>query len=178
MLEELTDGYRAHSTDLAKTVSQYSRTQEEVRQIRYVCVRMQVRVFWFLFLCFNVLQWIRHNRSVVSELKEEVRKRILREHEPTSGKSASSASFHAHTDHEWAIYHVFFFSFLYSGASPLPQSHSREVRVEEADSDSEDFSPTPSLAEVSSDDLSWLDDKDSGEKECSLNEKCTQAHFP
>lgn len=68
--------------------------------------------------------------------------------------------------------------FLDSGASPLPQSHSRGVRVEEAGSDSEDFSPTPSLAEVSSDDLSWLDDKDSGEKECSLNEKCTQAHFP
>ncbi|TNN38387.1 hypothetical protein EYF80_051453 [Liparis tanakae] len=37
---------------------------------------------------------------------------------------------------------------------------SRGVRVEEAGSDSEDFSPTPSLAEVSSDDLSWPDDKD------------------
>ncbi|KAI3368941.1 hypothetical protein L3Q82_025908 [Scortum barcoo] len=71
-LEELTDNYRTHSTDLAKTVSQYSHTQQEVRQI----------------------------------------------------------------------------------------SRSRGVRVDEADSDSEDFSPTPSLAEVSSDDLSWLDDKD------------------
>lgn len=52
-----------------------------------------------------------------------------------------------------------------SGASPLPLpgSHRRGVNVDEAESDSEDFSPTPSLAEVSSDDLSWLDDKDSGE---------------
>ncbi|KAM7388498.1 hypothetical protein PAMP_024668 [Pampus punctatissimus] len=100
-LEELTDGYRTHSTDLAKTVSQYSQTQQEVRQIR----------------------------ATVSELKDEVRRLILRE-----------------------------------GASPLPlcQSHRRGVRVEgaEQDSDSEDFSPTPSLAEVSSDDLSWLEDKD------------------
>ncbi|XP_076582384.1 uncharacterized protein LOC143318201 isoform X2 [Chaetodon auriga] len=109
-LEELTDSYRTHSTDLAKTVSQYSHTQEEVRQIR----------------------------TIVSELKEEVRRLILREHEPTPLLSA-------HT----------------SGASPLPLpcSQSRGVRVEEADSDS-DFSPTPSLAEVSSDDLSWLDDRD------------------
>lgn len=54
-----------------------------------------------------------------------------------------------------------------SGASPLtlPHNHSRGVRVEEPDSDSEDFSPTPSLAEVSSDDLSWLDDKDPGKDE-------------
>lgn len=36
-LEELTDKYRTQSTDLAKTVSQYSHTQEEVRQIRYMC---------------------------------------------------------------------------------------------------------------------------------------------
>ncbi|XP_030289142.1 E3 ubiquitin-protein ligase BRE1A isoform X2 [Sparus aurata] len=109
-LEDLTDSYRTHSTDLAKTVSQYSHTQEEVRQIR----------------------------TIVTELKEEVRRLILREHEPTPLLSA-------HT----------------SGASQLPRSHSRGVRVEEEDSDSEDFSPTPSLAEVSSDDLSWLDDKDS-----------------
>lgn len=52
-----------------------------------VCVCMYMCVFWIFSLCFNVLQWICHNRSVVSELKEEVRKRILREHEPTSGKS-------------------------------------------------------------------------------------------
>ncbi|KAA8589288.1 hypothetical protein FQN60_012653 [Etheostoma spectabile] len=94
-LEELTDSYRTHSTDLAKTVSQYSHTKEEVRQIR----------------------------TTVSELKEEVRRLLLK---------------------EWA--------------SLLPVSHSRGARVEEADSDSEDFSPTPSLAEVSSDDLSWLED--------------------
>ncbi|KAM8745708.1 dynactin subunit 1 [Acanthopagrus latus] len=109
-LEELTDSYRTHSTDLAKTISQYSHTQEEVRQIR----------------------------TIVTELKEEVRRLILREHEPTPLLSA-------HT----------------SGASQLPRSHSRGVRVDEEDSDSEEFSPTPSLAEVSSDDLSWLDDKDS-----------------
>ncbi|XP_044056769.1 NF-kappa-B essential modulator [Siniperca chuatsi] len=110
-LEDLTNSYRSHSTDLAKTVSQYSHTQEEVRQIRIT----------------------------VSELKEEVRRLILREREQTPLPSA-------HT----------------SGASPLPlpHSHNRGVRVEEPDSDSEDFSPTPSLAEVSSDDLSWLDDKD------------------
>ncbi|XP_074492024.1 uncharacterized protein LOC141768039 [Sebastes fasciatus] len=110
-LEELTDSYRSHSTDLAKTVSQYSHTQQEVRQIR----------------------------TTVSELKEEVRRLILKECQPLPLLSA-------HT----------------SGASPLPLpgSPSRGVRVEEADSDSEDFSPTPSLAEVSSDDLSWLDDKD------------------
>ncbi|XP_059196938.1 uncharacterized protein LOC131977573 [Centropristis striata] len=111
-LEELTDSYRAHSTELAKTVSQYSHTQQEVRQIR----------------------------TTVSELKEEIRRLILQERQPTPLLSA-------HT----------------SGPSPLPLpgSHSRGVRVEEVDSDSEDFSPTPSLAEVSSDDLSWLDDKDS-----------------
>lgn len=62
-------------------------------------------------------------------------------------------------------------------ASPLPLSHSRVARVEEADSDSGDFSPTPSLAEVSSDCLSWLDDKDFGEKECCLNGKMHPVHF-
>ncbi|XP_029355425.1 general vesicular transport factor p115 [Echeneis naucrates] len=110
-LEELTDSYRVHSTDLTKTVSQYSQTQQEVR----------------------------HIRSLVSELKDEVRTLILREHEPTLSLSA-------HT----------------SGASPLaiPHGHSSRVRASEPDSDSEDFSPTPSLDEVSSDDLSWLDDKE------------------
>lgn len=50
------------------------------------------------------------------------------------------------------------------GASPLPLSHShkRVVKVEEADSDSEDLSLTPSLAEISSDDLSWLEDPGKG----------------
>ncbi|XP_029003465.1 RNA-binding protein 25 [Betta splendens] len=108
-LEELTDSYRTHSTDLAKTVSQYSHTQQEVRQIR----------------------------TAVSELQEEVRNLLLQEHEQAPLLSA-------HT----------------SEASPLPRSRSRGVRIEKTDSDSEDFSPTPSLAEVSSDDLSWLEDKE------------------
>lgn len=48
---------------------------------------------------------------------------------------------------------------------PVPHSQSNKVRVEESqpDSDSDDFSPTPSLAEISSDDLSWLEDNDPGE---------------
>lgn len=54
------------------------------------------------------------------------------------------------------------------GPPLLPQSHGREVRVEEADSDSDDSSLTPSLAEVSSDDLAWLDDRDPGEEDHSL----------
>uniref|UniRef100_UPI003AB0694D uncharacterized protein n=1 Tax=Centroberyx gerrardi TaxID=166262 RepID=UPI003AB0694D len=54
-LEELTDSYRTHSFDLAKTVSQYTHTQQEVRQIR----------------------------TTVSELKDEVRNLILRERQPT-----------------------------------------------------------------------------------------------
>ncbi|XP_072245941.1 uncharacterized protein [Leuresthes tenuis] len=115
-LEELTDSYRTHSTDLIKTISQFSHTQQEVRQIR----------------------------TTVSELKDEVRSLILRGREPAPLLSA-------HT----------------SGASPLPgpQIQSRGVRAEEADSDSEDFSPTPSLAEISSDDLSWLDDKEPAPRE-------------
>ncbi|XP_077963985.1 uncharacterized protein LOC120823680 [Gasterosteus aculeatus] len=44
--------------------------------------------------------------------------------------------------------------------SRLLTHHGVGVRGEEAESDLEDFSPTPSLAEVSSDDLSWLGDKD------------------
>ncbi|XP_058494616.1 uncharacterized protein LOC131465756 [Solea solea] len=110
-MEELTESYRTHSTDLSKTVSQYSHTQQEVRQIR----------------------------TAVSELTDEVKSLILRDHEPTPLLSG----------------HV-------SGTSPFPLPHGRQgVRVEAPDSDSEDFSPTPSLAEISSDDLSWLDDKDS-----------------
>ncbi|XP_041863277.1 uncharacterized protein LOC121653696 isoform X2 [Melanotaenia boesemani] len=109
-LEELTDRYRTHSTDLIKTISQYSHTQQEVRQIR----------------------------TTVSELKEEVRSLILGRHEPAPLPTV-------HT----------------SGASPLPAPHS-QTRGDRADSDSEDFSPTPSLAEISSDDLSWVDDGDPG----------------
>lgn len=41
-LEELTESYRTHSTDLAKNVSQYSHTQQEVRQIRYMCEQVHV----------------------------------------------------------------------------------------------------------------------------------------
>ncbi|XP_078141869.1 uncharacterized protein LOC139908786 [Centroberyx gerrardi] len=116
-LEELTDSYRTHSFDLAKTVSQYTHTQQEVRQIR----------------------------TTVSELKDEVRNLILRERQPTPLLSARTSAL-----------------VPAPAPVPVPSSHSRGVRIEEAapDSDSEDFSPTPSLAEVSSDDLSWLDDKD------------------
>lgn len=59
-----------------------------------------------------------------------------------------------------------FFStiFIHSGTSPLPLSGS-DVRAEAVDSDSEDLSPTPSLDEISSDELSWLDDRDRGERE-------------
>lgn len=92
-VEELTDKCRTHSTELAKTVSQYSHTQEEVRQIRYVCV---LCVLGILSLCSNMLPLICYNRTVVSELKEEVRRLILQEHEPTSGKSIFSG-FYAHT---------------------------------------------------------------------------------
>ncbi|KAM6921148.1 uncharacterized protein FYW49_006930 [Xenentodon cancila] len=112
-LEELTESYRVHSTDLIKTVSDFSHTQQEVRQIR----------------------------STVSELKDEVRSLILRRREPAPLLTA-------HT----------------SGSSPVPAPHrqSRRVknkRAQEPESNSEGFSPTPSLAEISSDDLSWLDDK-------------------
>ncbi|XP_047443042.1 coiled-coil domain-containing protein 102A [Mugil cephalus] len=82
-------------------------------------------------------QEVHQIRTTVSELKDEVRSLILRERQSAPLQSAQT-----------------------SGASPLPHSHSRGVRVKEADSDLEDFSPTPSLAEVSSDDLSWLDDRD------------------
>ncbi|XP_028259491.1 trichohyalin isoform X2 [Parambassis ranga] len=110
-LEELTDSYRTHSSDLTKILSEYSHTQQEVR----------------------------HIRTTVSELKDEVRRLILREHEQKPLLSA------------------------HSSASPLPlyKSQSRRVRAEVTESDSEDFSPTPSLGDISSDDLSWLEDKDS-----------------
>ncbi|XP_014072278.2 RNA-binding protein 25 isoform X1 [Salmo salar] len=110
-LEELRDSYRNHSFDLAKTVSQYTHTEQEVCQIRIT----------------------------VSELKDEIRSLILRErhHTPTVT--------------------------LHTAVPALAAfSRCKEVSGQKAepDSDSEDFSPTPSLAEVSSDDLSWLDDRD------------------
>ncbi|KAM9761299.1 uncharacterized protein ACNS7B_003779 isoform 2-T5 [Menidia menidia] len=109
-LEDLTDSYRTHSTDLIKTISQYSHTQQEVHQIR----------------------------TTMSELKDEVRSLILRGHEPA---------------------HILSPHTLEASALPAPQIQRRGVRTEEAGSDSEDFSPTLSLAEISSDDLSWLEDK-------------------
>lgn len=108
-----------------------------------------------------------YDRTVVSELKEDVRKRLHQECELTPGKSSSFSCTHA----VGMSYSIMSFSlfFLNLGTSPLPVSHSGEVRVEAVHSESEDFSPTPSLAEVSSDDLSWLDDKDHGELEYLLN---------
>ena len=104
-----------------------------------------------------------YNRTVVSELKEEVRN--LRAHELASGKSLSFPSFHTQN-----MMRPFNYILIFDlGASPLPLSPSRAVRAEEADSDSEDLSPTPSLAEISSDDLSWLDDGDAGEQESFLH---------
>lgn len=73
-----------------------------------------------------------------------------------------SSSLHSLIQH---LNHIFT---LDLGPPLLPQSHGREVRVEEADSDSDDSSLTPSLAEVSSDDLAWLDDRDPGEEDHSL----------
>lgn len=113
-LEELSDCYRVHNTDLAKTVSQYSHTQQEVH----------------------------HIRATVAELKDEVKNLVLRDREPTS-------VFSVHTTG--------------SPELPVPQLQNRsKVRVDRSqeDSDSDDFSPTPSLAEISSDDLSWLEDYD------------------
>ncbi|KAM8889735.1 uncharacterized protein ACB058_011148 [Synchiropus picturatus] len=107
-LQELTDSYRSHSTDLAKTVSQYSQTRQEFRQVS----------------------------ATVSELKEEVHG-LLRENDPSTLSPQAS------------------------GLSPAHHQR-RGVTISETkpDSDSDDFSPTPSLAEISSDDLSWLDDKE------------------
>ncbi|XP_056133233.1 uncharacterized protein LOC130110226 [Lampris incognitus] len=122
-LEELTDSYRTHCFDLAKTVSQYTHTQQEVRQISVT----------------------------VSELKDEVRNLIIREHQPTPVLSPRISALVPGS-----------VSVPAPALAPVPSSHSRRVRVQkvESDSDSEDFSPTPSLAEISSDDLSWLDDKE------------------
>lgn len=110
-LEELTDSYRTHSFDLAKTVSQYKHTQQEVRQLR----------------------------ATVTELKEEVRSLVLKERQ-------SSPVFQLRT--------------AAPVSAPLPSRRVQDQKPD-PDSESEDFSPTPSLSEVSSDDLSWLDDRDS-----------------
>ncbi|XP_056459351.1 putative golgin subfamily A member 8I [Gadus chalcogrammus] len=110
-LEQLTDTNRTHGLDLAKTETQHTRTQQEVRQIRVS----------------------------VSDLRDEVSRLMLREERPTPARPQ-------HTSASMAP------------GSQLHSSHGPEPRGEQPDSDSEDFSPTPSLAEVSSDDLSWLDD--------------------
>lgn len=101
-----------------------------------------------LLICFN--------RAIVSELKEEVRC-SARDLGPVSRQAIPSSSFHGIAEHHSHT------CTLESGTSRLPQRHGGEVRVNEAASDSEDSSLTPSLAEVSSDDLSWLDDRDPGE---------------
>ncbi|XP_034036278.1 myosin heavy chain, non-muscle [Thalassophryne amazonica] len=91
--------------------------------------------------CSLAQQDVHQLRTALSEVKDEVRSLLLRERQPTALVSE-------HT--------------LAPGASQVPtlQIQSRGIKAEEIESDLEDFSPTPSLAEVSSDDLSWLDDKD------------------
>ncbi|XP_016344943.1 cytospin-A isoform X2 [Sinocyclocheilus anshuiensis] len=103
-LESFTDSYRTHSFDLARMVSQYQHTQQEVRDLRVT----------------------------VSELKDEVRGLVLRETLPTP--------------------------------APLPQKpvvtgKTRPQRRVSSGSE-DDFSPTPSLGEISSDELdaSWLEE--------------------
>lgn len=53
-LDDLTDNCRAQSTELVKTVSQHSQTKEEVRQIRYVCVRVCAHVGLGAAACFLI----------------------------------------------------------------------------------------------------------------------------
>lgn len=80
-------------------------------------------------------------RVSVSELKDKVSNLMLGEHRP----SASSASD----------------SRVHTRCGPEP-------RGGQSDCDSEDFSPTPSLAEISSDDLSWLDDLEPAHRQKSV----------
>lgn len=103
-----------------------------------------------------------YRRTIVSELKEEVRGFSVRDCEPVLGKVFPSSSFHSLVQH---LNHI---STLDLGVSLPPQSHGREVRAEEVGPDSDHSSLTPSLDEVSSDDLAWLDDRDPGEKDHSL----------
>ncbi|XP_063056733.1 dynactin subunit 1 [Engraulis encrasicolus] len=145
MLEGLTDSYRTHSFDLARTISQYQNTQQEVRGMRVT----------------------------VSELKDEVRGLILRDRlpptvttpTPTAGApraavavettsrrqvrepvtvTAGSTAMGARAGGAGASPRV-----TGAGSSPLTTAGG-------LDSD-QDYSPTPSLAEISSDDLelSW-----------------------
>lgn len=166
-LDELTDKCRAQSTKLVKTVSQHSQTKEEVRQIRCVCVCGFGRC-----CCFSILtSLICCHRTIVLELKEEVGRFSVGDCEPVLSKVFPSSSFHSITQH---LDHIFT---LDVGASLLPQSHGREVRVEEAGPDSDDSSLTPSLAEVSSDDLAWLDDRYPGEEDHSQLSASTPTTF-
>ncbi|CAL8309087.1 unnamed protein product [Lota lota] len=84
-------------------------------------------------------QEVRQIRVSVSDLRDEVSRLMLKEQRPTPALPP-------HTSASLAP------------GSQVHSSHGPEPRGEQPDSDSEDFSPTPSLAEVSSDDLSWLDD--------------------
>ncbi|KAL2089485.1 hypothetical protein ACEWY4_014173 [Coilia grayii] len=125
MLEGLTDSYRTHSFDLARTISQYQNTQQEVRGIRVT----------------------------VSELKDEVRGLILRDRLPTPAAAPQRSAL--------------------ASAVAVETVPRRQVTVTAAaaastlaaglDSDN-DFSPTPSLGEVSSDDLdlSWPSEREPG----------------
>lgn len=105
-LESFTDSHRTHSFELARMVSQYQHTQQEVRDLRVT----------------------------VSELKDEVRGLVLRD------------------------------SLLPTPAQPpqTPAVVTVKTRAERHVSSvsEDDFSPTPSLAEISSDelDVSWLEE--------------------
>ncbi|XP_008405531.1 golgin subfamily A member 8M [Poecilia reticulata] len=102
-------------------------------------------------------QEVHQMRSAVSELKSEVRSLFHR------GQALASPP-----------------QQLTSGDPPLPapRSHSKGLTADEADSDSEDFSPTPTLSEISSDDLSWLEDKESAQRRRKRQSaKSTQSDF-
>lgn len=106
-LESFTDSYRVHSFELARMVSQYQHTQQEVRDLRVTA----------------------------SELKDEVRGLVLRDGLPTPAQVPQKAQ------------------------KPVVTVKTRaEGHVSSGSED--DFSPTPSLAEISSDELdaSWLEE--------------------
>ncbi|XP_062412636.1 uncharacterized protein LOC134102524 [Sardina pilchardus] len=119
-LENLTDSYRTHSFDLARTISQYQNTQQEVRDIRVT----------------------------VSELKDEVRGLILRDRLPTPAAAPQRPALASAPVAMETIPRR-----QPAGAAAVAAA---SALVAGLDSDS-DFSPTPSLGDVSSDDLdlSW-----------------------
>ncbi|XP_072538023.1 uncharacterized protein [Salminus brasiliensis] len=122
-LENLTDSYRTHSFELARTVSQYQHTQQEVRELRLT----------------------------VSEMKDEVRGLILRDRLSTPAEVLRKST-------------------PLASAVAVETSPPRRVLSDSED----DFSPTPSLGEVSSDDLdaSWL-----GESAPKVRSRRRGAHF-